>query len=267
VSARILAVLAKDLEELRRSRLILSTLVVPSLLYVALPLWLLAGGLAGDLLGPNALTPRELELLRASLPQLRGLPVDRVVEAFLVNQVLVLYMLAPLFIPLTIASYSIIGEKGTRSLEPLLATPIRTWELLVAKALAAVIPGLLVTWASYLLFALGARALVGEWLFGFMTAPTWLLAFALVAPLFALLAVGLAVVASSRTNDPRAAQQLGAVVILPVSGLLFAQVFGLVLLDARLMVLVAGLALLADLGLLWAAVRLFDREAILTRWR
>ena len=51
-----------------------------------------------------------------------------------IDQILVLYMLAPLFIPLTIASYSIIGEKQLRTLEPLLATPIRTWELLAAKA-------------------------------------------------------------------------------------------------------------------------------------
>lgn len=264
---RILAVLGKELGELRHSRLILSTLVVPSLLYVALPLWLLQSGLLSGALGLDSLTPRELEALRHSLPQLTGMPVGRVLEAFLVNQVLVLFMLAPLFIPLTIASYSIIGEKQLRSLEPLLATPIRTWELLVAKGLGAALPGLLVTWSSYFAFAVGARALVGEWLYEFITTPTWLLAFGLVGPLFALLAVGIAVVGSSRTNDPRAAQQLGAVVILPVSGLLFAQVFGVVLLDVRLMLLVAFVALLADLGLLWLAVRLFDREAILTRWR
>ena len=264
---RILAVLAKELDELRHSRLILSTLVVPSLLYVGLPLWLLRSGLLSGMLDADALTPRELETMRQSLPQLAGLPSERVFEAFLVNQVLVLFMLAPLFIPLTIASYSIIGEKQLRSLEPLLATPIRTWELLVAKGLGAALPGLLVTWGSYVAFAVGARVLVGDWLYRFVTAPTWLLAFGLVGPLFAFVAVGIAVVASSRTNDPRAAQQLGAVVILPVSGLLFAQVFGVVLLDARLMLLVALAALLADLGLLWLAVRLFDREAILTRWR
>ena len=267
MSRRILAILVKELRELRQSRLIVSTLVVPSLLYVGLPLWLLRSGLLSSVFGSDALTPRELAALRSSVPQLAALPVDRAIEAFLVNQVLVLFMLAPLFIPLTIASYSIIGEKQLRSLEPLLATPIRTWELLVAKGLGAAVPGLLVTWGSYVAFAVGVRALVGERLYAFVTTPTWLLAFGLVGPLFALVAVGIAVVASSRTNDPRAAQQLGAVVILPVSGLLFAQVFGAVLLDARLMLLVALGALLADLGLLWLAVRLFDREAILTRWR
>ncbi len=84
--------------------------------------------------------------------------------------------------------------------------------------------------------------------------------------MFSLLAVGLAVLASSRTYAPLAAQQLGAVVILPVVGLLFAQVAGLVLLDVWLMPVIAFAAALIDLDLLLTAVRLFRRETILTRW-
>jgi ABC-2 type transport system permease protein len=87
------------------------------------------------------------------------------------------------------------------------------------------------------------------------------------APLFALLAVGMAVIASSRTNDPRAAQQLGAVVILPISALLSAQVFGFIRLDVSHALWLAIGAAIVDAAILWAAVRLFDRETILTRWR
>ena len=59
---------------------------------------------------------------------------------FLVSQFLLMFMLLPLAIPATIASYSIVGEKITRTLEPLLATPISTLQLLVGKAAAAVTP-------------------------------------------------------------------------------------------------------------------------------
>ena len=52
-----------------------------------------------------------------------------------------MFMLIPLFIPVNIAAYSIVGEKTTHSLEPLLATPISTGELLAGKNLASVIPG------------------------------------------------------------------------------------------------------------------------------
>ena len=97
--------------------------------------------------------------------------------------------------------------------------------------------------------------------------PVWLVAFGVLSPLFALLAVAMAVIVSSRTNDPRAAQQLGAVVILPISALLSAQVFGFVRLDVAHALLLAVAAALADAALLWTAARLFDRETILTRWK
>ena len=224
------------------------------------------GGLSDALGEGTRLSPGDLAAAQRSLPHLSELSAGETFQAFLVNQFLVLFMLTPLFIPLTIASYSIVGEKQLRSLEPLLATPIRTWELLVAKSLAAAVPGILVTWASYATFVLASRRLVSDAVFAFIIGPTWLVGFALLAPLFSLLAVGLAVLASSRTYDPRAAQQLGAVVILPVAGLLFAQVAGLVLLDVRLMLVIAVAAALIDLALLLAAVRMFRREAILTRW-
>ena len=56
-------------------------------------------------------------------------------------------------------------------------------------------------------------------------------------------------------------------VILPISALLTAQVFGFVRLDVSHAVLLSLAVGLADLLLLWMAVRLFDRETILTRWR
>ena len=49
----------------------------------------------------------------------------------------------PAYIPLSIATFSIIGEKLARSLEPVLAAPIRTSELLAGKAVAALVPGVL----------------------------------------------------------------------------------------------------------------------------
>jgi len=138
---------------------------------------------------------------------------------------------------------------------------------LAAKSVAALIPGVLVSWASYLLFLVAAALLASPTIFRLAVGPVWLVAFGLLSPLFALLAVGLAVIASSRTNDPRAAQQLGAVVILPISALLSAQVFGFIRLDVSHTLMLTTATAAADLVLLWLAVRLFNRETILTRWR
>ena len=60
-------------------------------------------------------------------------------QGFLVNEFLLLFLLIPLAVPVTIASYSIVGEKTTRALEPLLATPASTAEIILGKGLAAAI--------------------------------------------------------------------------------------------------------------------------------
>jgi ABC-2 type transport system permease protein len=261
---RVLAILLKELNELRRSRLILTTMIVPTALYVLLPIFLLRSGM---LAAVGGLGQSELASIQQSNPNLAGLsPIDAL-QVLVIDQVLVLYMQAPLFIPLTIASYSIIGEKQLRTLEPLLASPIRTWELLLAKSLAAALPGIIVSWLSFGAFVFVATFSVSTIVVQNIVRLTWILSFGLVVPLFALLAVGTGVIASSRTNDPRAAQQLGAIVILPIAGLLFAQVFGLIRLDVTYVLLLSLIVGLVDLGMLWLAVRLFDRESILTRWR
>lgn len=261
---RVLTVVVKELADVCRSRLILTTLIVPTILYVVVSLLALS---AGHLPGVAGMSRGELEALERTLPRSSGMPSVEAFQMLLVDQILVLYMLAPLFIPLTIASYSIIGEKQLRTLEPLLATPIRTWELLAAKSIAAIVPGVLVGWTSYAAFLVLAAFIASPAIVRHALGPVWLVAFGVLSPLFALLAVAMAVIASSRTNDPRAAQQLGAIVILPISALLSAQVFGFVRLDVSHALMLAAAAALADAALLWTAVRLFDRETILTRWR
>jgi len=264
VIGRIWTVVVKELADVCRSRLILTTLIVPTILYVVVSLVALS---AGHLPGVAGISRVELESLERSVPRNSGLPTVEAFQLLLVDQILVLYMLAPLFIPLTIASYSIIGEKQLRTLEPLLASPIRTWELLTAKSVAAIVPGIAVGWASYAAFLILAAMIASPAVLRHALGPVWLVAFGVLSPLFALLAVAMAVIASSRTNDPRAAQQLGAVVILPISALLSAQVFGFVRLDVSHALMLAVGAALADVALLWTAVRLFDRETIMTRWR
>jgi ABC-2 type transport system permease protein len=72
---------------------------------------------------------------------------------------------------------------------------------------------------------------------------------------------------SSRVNDPRAAEQLSMVVIVPVLAVFFGQIAGLFIIN-RQFVLVAALVLLAlDAFLVSLAVRVFQREVILTRWK
>ncbi|HMT21156.1 MAG TPA: ABC transporter permease, partial [Promineifilum sp.] len=95
----------------------------------------------------------------------------------------------------------------------------------------------------------------------------WLLAIFVVSPLLAVLATCVAVIVSSRASDPRVAEQLSAVVILPLILLVVGQSLGLILIDRRLMLLLGLIVLILDAALLFLAVRLFQRETILTRWK
>jgi ABC-2 type transport system permease protein len=77
----------------------------------------------------------------------------------------------------------------------------------------------------------------------------------------------MSIIVSSRVNDPRSAEQISMVLIVPVLLLFFGQIAGLFVLDARI-ILAASVALAAlDGGLVYLGTRLFQREVILTRWR
>jgi ABC-2 type transport system permease protein len=189
-------------------------------------------------------------------------------QVFMVSQFMIMFMLLPLAIPAAIASYSIVGEKTTRSLEPLLATPITTIELLLGKSLAAVIPAVVVTDIAFGIYALGAFILIpNRSVFLAMMDARWLIAIFLVGPLMAIMAVNFSVMISSRVNDPRVAEQLSMIVIIPVLGFFFGQIAGLFVINKQIILWSALVLVLLDAVLVYLAVRLFQRETILTRWK
>ena len=86
----------------------------------------------------------------------------------------------------------------------------------------------------------------------------------LIGPLAALLGLQLAVCASSRVNDPRSAQQLGAfLIIIPVGVLQVAQFVGGVVLTAPILLAIGAALAAGNLLVLRAAISIFDRESIL----
>lgn len=198
----------------------------------------------------------------------QGLSDTECMQGYLVGSFMALFLIIPVMIPVTIAAYSIVGEKTTRSLEPLLATPTSTTEIILGKGLAAVIPAIVATWLSFGLFLLSARAFaVSERVFALIADPMWLAGMLVVAPLLCVLSVTTAVVISSRVNDPRAAEQISALLILPVMMLLFGRIIGFITLNLTTMLLFGLGLLIVNVGMIWLAVKLFQREVILTRWK
>ena len=257
-------IVRKEWSEVFKNRFVLFTVAFLPLLLTALPLGILYAMGSGGELGGISMDdmPVEFEAFCG------GISGAACAQYYLVSQFMLLFMLMPLAIPVTIASYSITGEKTTRTLEPLLATPITTLELLAGKAMAAAIPAILATFAGYGIFAFGTLLLTVEpGVLDKILDPLWLMAIFVVGPLLSLAAVSVAVMVSSRANDPRVAEQLSMLVILPLLGLFFSRMAGLISLNERLITWMALGLIVIDLGLLYFAVQLFQRETILTRWK
>jgi ABC-2 type transport system permease protein len=259
---KVKTIIRKEWAEVFKNRMVIFSVLFMPLLFTAIPLIFLYAtrGSEGDLSGefPAQFT----EMCR------EGLTGGECFQVYMVSQFSLLYMLVPLIIPVNIAAYSIVGEKTTRSLEPLLATPITTAELLTGKILAAVIPAVLATYAGFGLYFLGALILVENRLVvANLFDPLWLIAIFLVGPLLAVLSVNFSIMVSSRVNDPRVAEQLSSIVIVPVLGLFFGQISGFLLLNEQLILIMALILVLLDILMIYFAVRLFQRETILTRWK
>jgi len=191
---------------------------------------------------------------------------DAVGQIVLFNTSLMYFLMLPAIIPLAIAVYSIVGEKEQTTLEPLLATPISDTELFLGKALASVIPALIVNWISFGVFLGAIRILVGSVPLQTLTAP-WLASIFGLSPLLALFSVGVTMIVSSRASDARAAYQFSSFAILPGIIPLIIYSSSKTLVDLRLVVLEGGILIVACAVIMFFAVKLFRREQILTRWK
>jgi ABC-2 type transport system permease protein len=261
----IATVLRREAMEIVRNRLLVVSIVVPPVLLIAAPL--LIGHFAGSSAGNDNMPPDYVARLLASRPEWASLTRAQLIAALTMQQFLAIFLIMPAYVPLSIATFSIVGEKQTHSLEAVLATPIRTAELLTGKAIAAVVPGVVTSWLAYGVLLLLGAVLLGPELARVLADGSWLAAVFLLGPVIGLLSCVAGIIVSSRVNDPRVAQQIGGVVILPIVAIVMVQAVGGYLFGPREYA-IASLGLgMAGVAGIWLAARLFDRETILTRWR
>ena len=260
----IAVLLQKEWLEFKRQQMLVLGIVVLPLLLTLIPLVaLFAIGAA-----PSAGNTDEFtrELMKTN-PALAGMSEPEAGQAVMGQAFSTMFLLMPMILPSIIAAYAIVGEKTNHTLEPLLATPVKTWELLAGKMLASLIPSMVLTWLAGAIFVAGVRvgAISGR-VFNAIVSPGWLTVLLLCAPLLALIAIAAMVAISSRVNDPRTAQQFSAWVVVPFLAVFFGQLVGVLVLSPLIAVGAAlVLALIAALAV-WGATRLFQREVILTRW-
>jgi len=185
-----------------------------------------------------------------------------------VNLSVLMFMFIPSIIPSVIASYTFVGEKANKQLEPLLATPTTDTELLIGKGLGAFLPTIAATLATFVIMMVVVDLLTLP-LFGYLLLPDLisLVVMFVYCPLVAILSISWCVFVSSKVNDVRAATQLSAIGLFPVMVFYFLFIGGIVLLNWTTLVLFAIVLGLMGLGLFLLSKATFKREEILTKWK
>jgi ABC-type Na+ efflux pump permease subunit len=162
VNGRIRAVLRKELREFRRNKLVVGTMVVLPLVFIAIPLASVLSVKPGT--DPNA--------IRA-----------------VVGGALLGFFLVPLMLPTVIAGYAVVGEREQGTLEPVLTTPVRREELLIGKALAAIAASTGMAYGLFALFATLVQLFAQPAVASILLEPAQVVAIALFTPLLATFSI------------------------------------------------------------------------------
>lgn len=236
-ATRVRAIYRKELREYRRNGSIVATMAVIPLGIVIFPL---------------------IEVL--------ALPASAA-SALLNGDPLVILLGIPAIVPSIVAGYAVVGEREQGTLEPVLTTPIRREELLLAKALAALVPSLAVAYAMYAFFLTCTRLFAQPAVASAVLQGPDLLAQVLFTPLLAAWSIWVGIGISTRSSDVRVAQQLGALAGLPVLLVAYLIAFNTIPATLGLALSVAAVLLVLD-GLGWRIVAAaFDRERLITSTR
>ncbi|HEX6655090.1 MAG TPA: ABC transporter permease subunit [Candidatus Limnocylindria bacterium] len=234
---RVRAVFRKELREYRRDGFIVLTMAIIPLIFLIQP-----------------------------LIQVFALPASA--AAGLSHEHVLLYLLGiPAIVPAFVAAYAVAGERQQGTLEPVLTTPIRREELLLAKALAALLPSVAVAYAVYALFLACVELFARPGVATALLRGPDLLAQVVFTPLLAGWTIWIAIAISTRSNDIRVAQQLASLAGLP--SVAVTTLIALNVIPATLGLALAGAAVLLVLNRLgWRITSvMFDRERLITGTR
>jgi ABC-2 type transport system permease protein len=186
----------------------------------------------------------------------------------LLNKQPLIYMLAlPAIVPATVAAYAVAGERAQGTLEPVLTTPIRREEFLLGKALAALVPTLVVSYGVFGVFVAAIGLFAQPSVASAVLRGPELLAQLLFTPLVAAFSIWVGIAISARSSDVRVATQLSVLASFPLVAVTTVIAIGGVHVTLGLAVGLAAALLLAD-GLGWWIVSpTLDRERLVTGTR
>lgn len=252
------ALVRKDIRSVTASvQLWLPMLIVPLIIGIIMPSALLWAASRMELrsLGNISFLLESLDTLTHSgqIPQLASMPTDN----HRIVYYLAMYMFAPLFLIIPVMASSILtansfaGEKERKTLEGLLFAPISMDTLFKGKVLAALIPSILLSWVTFLIYGLIANILMYP-MFGTLMFPNlnWMILVLWVVPACSLMVILLNVLISAKVRGFQEAYQLGGLIVLPLIALVAGQASGMLLIGPWVLFIIGAVLLLISLVLL-----------------
>jgi len=237
---RVGAIFKKEIRDYRHNRFVVMTMAMLPLIYIVLPL---------------------VEVLAYKATESSSILDSRIGLALL-------YMLLiPAVLPSALASYSVVGERDQGTLEPVLITPIRSTEFLLGKALAVLLPTLLIAYVMFGTFLAMAELFAQPAVTAAVFERSHVLTQLLFIPLLAGWSIWAGIAVSTRASDVRVAQQLSVFASLPPLAIVALMAENVITPSLGLALGLAAALLLID-GLAWRVVaKMFDRERLITGTR
>ncbi len=263
--SRIRAVIRKDLKEVAGMKMVvLPMIVVPLLLCIIMPAAIsITVFTYGIKFISNAEMMEQIIPLYA-IPEVFSTVPLQIQYIFLNYTFLPLFMVIPVMISSIITANSIVGEKERNTLETLLYTPITQREFITSKLLGAFIPGFLLTVVGFLCYFAVVNGIsfyyVGEFM---VRSSMWLVGIFLTAPALSLLGLTVTLLVSLRAKTYLEAQQMSALVVVPLVLLIVMQITGVITFHTGYALLFSVAVLLLDWFAMSRLLPRFKRENIL----
>jgi hypothetical protein len=236
-TARVGAVIRKELAEFRRNRLIVATAAVLPVVF---------------LIGPT------IAILNVKASALNATVGDRV------DYALFLPLLVPVFVPSIMSAYSVVGEREQGTLEPVLTTPVSRAELLIGKAAAIFMPAAALGYLIFGVFVAITQLAASPAVAAAVRHAPQLPAALVFVPLLAAWGIWVGLAISTRVSDTRVSQQLSVLGSLPPVALAALMQFRVINPTFGLAAALAGALLAIDCAACLTVARLFDRERLIT---
>jgi ABC-2 type transport system permease protein len=219
---KIITILKKEWVEVFKNRMVLFSVIFLPLMLTAIPLVILFTMRGDSAAMQSADMPEQVNALCP--PEVSG---GECFQIYMVSQFMLMFMILPLVIPPPSRPIRSWVRKPAAHWNRCWLHRSPRWSCWRQRAWR-LLPAMLATYAAFGIFALGARLMISNpAMYTAILDIRWLAAVFLVGPLLALVSVNFSVIISSRVNDPRVAEQLTALLIVPLLAVFFGQMAGL----------------------------------------